>query len=423
VKTHGQMKVLETSRPKGRPRPRRTATACIGAGLVIAAAACGSNAASPSSSGTTGAQVAGPSSKGSFTWEVVTTLTGPDVPLLADQQQGIKLAVQQINAAGGVKGHQVNVNMVDDAGTPQGAIQAYDEVIGNAVFVQTAVTANSVTAMLPVANKSGVVITSGAISDSSLVSGNRPNVFTEWPDASSSMAPYVSLFMKDNPSVKKVAVVEETDDTASESQGGLLINAAKSAGLQVGAPIAVTSTQTDFTSVVNKIQDQKPDAVLLAVEAPITADILIQMGRDGMGSMPKIGPRVAWNPAVVPEIAGTSGLANFWTMEFFSPSETSEAAKFVKAYQNEFKVAPTDAAAFAYEAVYVVADNLTTAEVDGTGTLASRRSALSKTLNDLSGYTSALGIPTSYHDGVAVKPAFALHGNSSGILTSTPLSQ
>ena len=67
--------------------------------------------------------------EGPITIGVVTSITGPKVAFGKAQQNGYELALEEINAAGGVSGHPLELIYQDDQGTPEQAIIAVEQLI------------------------------------------------------------------------------------------------------------------------------------------------------------------------------------------------------------------------------------------------------------------------------------------------------
>lgn len=121
---------METASPSGRSRIGRAGISV--AVLVVAAmliAACGSS--SKNSSKSSGGASAGntSSSGGSSSGSTIdlTDLEGPAATGDPDFTKGMQIAENQINAAGGVAGHKINVVITKFDGTPGGAISSYTQ--------------------------------------------------------------------------------------------------------------------------------------------------------------------------------------------------------------------------------------------------------------------------------------------------------
>jgi branched-chain amino acid transport system substrate-binding protein len=389
---------------------RRIAVAAV----AVVVSACGSSSPSNPTSAASGA-AAGKT----FTIPYVVTLTGSFAPLLATQKDAIHLAIQDINAAGGVNGHPLAVNQVDDGGTPQGAIEAVRKLLPGALFVLSSTPTNSAQGSFPVANQSQTVIYGCCITTASVVTGNRPNTFTGWPDTAKAAGALATAFLAGHANVKTMSMILDTSDSAAKSQGALVQKELQDRGVKVLDPIAVQTSQLDFSAPVAKLRDQHADAVLIATEANASGVILKQEKSVGM-SVPNVGTRSTWSPDVVPKVAGAAGLADYWTYEFFSPDSSAAAKKFTAEYQQATGRAVDTTSAFAYEAVYLFADLLKGFNLDATGSeLTAQRAKLQQKLEGLKDYKGIFG-PLSFSNGIATRQIYALSGDASGTMHLTP---
>lgn len=121
---------------------RRTALAVASAALTIGVAACGggstvntSSASSGSASSSAAAATSSPtsaaaSSKGSWVVGSLIDQTGTDANGGAAQKAGIDWYVKQINAAGGIRGHQISIQFCDTQSTPTAAAQCAQQLAG-----------------------------------------------------------------------------------------------------------------------------------------------------------------------------------------------------------------------------------------------------------------------------------------------------
>jgi branched-chain amino acid transport system substrate-binding protein len=390
----------------------RHARILVGAtALVVAATACGSS----STSGPSGPAATAKGSGKTFTIPLLATLTGSFAPLLNPQKDSIRLGIRDVNAAGGVNGHPLATDQTDDGGSPQGAIQAIRKLLPGALFVLSATPTNSAQASFPVANQSQTVIYGSAITTASVVTGNQPYAFTGWPDTAKGAQALVKAFMAAHAGVKTVSMILDTADSAAKSQGALVQSALQAAGATVADPIAVQTAQLDFSAAVAKARDQHPDALLIATEANSAAAILKQEKTIGW-TVPNVGPRSSWNPDIVPKVAGQAALIDYWTFEFFAPDSSDAAKKFSAEYLQATGRAVDDTAAFAYEEVFLFADLLKSFDLDATGdALTAQRAKLQQKLAGLSSYKGIFG-PLSFANGIATRPTYVLHGDSSGTM-------
>lgn len=93
-------------------------------GLSVVLAACGGTSATTGGGGGPAAAGGGSAVKGAVNIGAVLPLTGGSASIGEDQRRGIELAVDQINADGGVLGKKLNVIVEDSAGAANSALDA-----------------------------------------------------------------------------------------------------------------------------------------------------------------------------------------------------------------------------------------------------------------------------------------------------------
>lgn len=118
------------------------------AAMLVIIPACGSSGSSKPKAAT-GAPI---------TIAAILDLTGPTAASDAFQLQGIKLAISQINAAGGVHGHPLQLNSTDDGANPANDGPAYQRLVeqGHAVALLGPTLSGDVQAVLQEQQRSGV---------------------------------------------------------------------------------------------------------------------------------------------------------------------------------------------------------------------------------------------------------------------------
>jgi branched-chain amino acid transport system substrate-binding protein len=114
---------------KVRSRASRTAIAAVGS-LALVLAGCSSSGGSGGSH-TSGAN---PSANGSpLKIGAVITISGPLAQIGQSHEAGANLAVSQLNAKGGVDGHQIQLIVKDEKADPQATVTAVKELLGDGV--------------------------------------------------------------------------------------------------------------------------------------------------------------------------------------------------------------------------------------------------------------------------------------------------
>jgi branched-chain amino acid transport system substrate-binding protein len=234
----------------------------------------------------------------------------------------VNLAIDEINAAGGVRNTPVTYTQADDGTEPTIASQSLDRLL-NSDKVDAIMGPASSDVMLGILDKvrgAGVLTCSGSTTSAELTRAKSDGYFfrTAPPDRLQGPA-LAELILKDGHT--KVGILVR-NDSYGVGFGRSLSRALKDGGAKVVADVAYDHEATNFDSDVQKVADKKPDAIVVIGFNDDGAKIVTTMiGKnlgpsqipiytaDGMQSS-RFGTTVdASNPAVVAGIKGTAPAA------------------------------------------------------------------------------------------------------------------
>src|SRR6266508_5448444 len=241
-------------------------------GLI--AAACGGATVAPSASPTTAASQAAatqaatakPAQK--LVIGFTESLTGAQNVTSKKQTEGIRLWVDDVTKAGGIKLKDGTVLLPEiksyDDESKQDRVQAlYTKLINDdkASLLLSPYSSNLVKTAAIVSEQNGkVMITAGGADDATMEQGFK-NIYQVYTPASKYLTGAIDLMLKTDPTIKKVAIVNEKDSFSTS-----VVQAAKpyaeSKGLQVVVNEGYDSGATDFNPFINKIVAATPDAII-----------------------------------------------------------------------------------------------------------------------------------------------------------------
>lgn len=253
---------------------KRTALTVFSA-VTVLAAACG-NSGSTRSSGPQEALKAGePINVG-----MITTLTGTYAALGTGDRQGATIATQQINAAGGIKGHKINLIIKDDRTDPNQSVVAFNQLLSQKVVgVLGSANANAAIAVGPQAERAGLPYMSLTPSRQ-LIQPVKRHLFSLTPPST----PWAkrNLQWMQSEGIKKVAVVYASDDTFHIDGNRDVGAMAKDYGISVVASEPIQTTATDFNTVLTKVRSSGAQALFLWVAGPAAVILTKQFDAAGM---------------------------------------------------------------------------------------------------------------------------------------------
>lgn len=274
---------------------------------------------------------------------------------------GTKMAFDEINAAGGVLGKQIEYIFYDEKGDATEAVNAYNKLVENdkVVAIVGDVTTTPSIAVAQLAAKIGIPMLSPTGSGADITKAGK-NVFRACfidPFQGEVMATYASSKL----GAKKAAVLYDVSDDYSTGLKDAFDAKAKELGMEVVAIESYTQGDVDFKSQLTKIAGLAPDVLFLpeyyedvaligaqAKEVGITATL---MGADGWdGVLDKV------------DASNTDAFEGALFCSHYSPESTDEKLQaFVKNFTDAYGEAPNSFAALGYDAAYMMAQAIETA--------------------------------------------------------------
>ncbi len=277
-------------------------------------------------------------------------LTGAAATYGIGVQNGAQIAVDEINALGGI---QFEFNMQDDEHDPEKSVNAYNNLVdwGMQILVGS-VTTNPCIAVAAESYEDRIFEITPSASSLDVIDG-KDNVFQVCftdPNQGTASAQYIA----DNALATKVAIIYKNDDAYST---GIYNNFVEEAGVK-GLEIAytgtfTTDTENDFSVQLNEAQKAGADLVFLPIY--FTPASLILKQADAMGYAPKFFGVDGMDGILGIKGFDTSLAEGVYLLTPFSADATDDATvKFVTEYQKRHNEIPNQFAADAYDAVYTV---------------------------------------------------------------------
>ena len=322
----------------------------LAAAMVFALAACSGSSAGNAGSGS-GSEAA------AFKFGASGPLTGDAAIYGKAVMNGAQIAVDEINAKGGV---QIEFNPQDDEADGEKAVNAYNTLMdwGMQVLVGPVTTGSAIAASAKAYEDRTFCLTPSASSTD--VTANKDNMyqlcFTD-PNQGTGSADY----MAENMPGHKIAIIYRNDDAYSQGVRDTFVKEAAAKGLEVVYEGTFTKdTQTDFSVQLGKAQSEGADLLYLPIYYQPASVILAQ----------------AKSMNYSPIFFGVDGMDGILTMEGFDTSlaegvmlltpfaadaDDTMTKSFVAEYQKRYNETPNQFAADGYDVVYVLYNALVAA--------------------------------------------------------------
>lgn len=279
-------------------------------------------------------------------------------------RDGAKIAVDEINSAGGVNGFKFVFDFQDSMGDAQSAVSAYGKQMDDGMKVSLGGTLSGETASVVAAAKNDkVLVLTPSASAVSAIADNDCAFRVCFSDPAQGTAS--AKYIKDNALATKVAVIYDSGNDYCKGLYDTFKAEADVNGLQIVSVQTFTeSTATDFSAQISAIKDSGAELVFMPIYAADAAKILTQaaqtkavenkivFGCDGLdGLLEKIDNK-----------ANAEGV--MLLTPFAADAADEKVQKFVAAYKAAYNgKVPDQFAANGYDAIYTIAEALKNAKI------------------------------------------------------------
>lgn len=316
--------------------------------IATALSGCGSEGSSTPEGSDNGSSVA---SGETFKLGGMGPLTGPNASYGISVNQGAQVAVDEINAAGGVLGMQIELFFQDDESDPETAMSAYNKLMDKGIQALLGATTSGATiALTDLTKEDGILqlTPSGSAMECTQYDNCFRICFTD-PLQGVTMADYAA----DTLGYTKAAVIYDVSNDYSSGMAKAFMEEFGSKGGTIVAEESFSSGDMDFNTQLTTVKSSGADVLFLPVYYQDVAFIVGQAQKMGL-EIPYLGgdgwdgvlDQVKDDPSVV---EGAIFLTPFAAND---PAENVQS--FVKAYQEKYNATPDQFAADAYDGVYVI---------------------------------------------------------------------
>ena len=267
-------------------------------------------------------------------------------------KNGAQIAVDEINADGGINGYQIEFNFQDDEHDAEKSVNAYNTLKdwGMQMLMGTVTSAPCVAvADKTMADNMFQITPSG----SSVECAQNPNVFRVCfsdPDQGAASATYIA----ENKLADKIAVIYDSSDVYSSGIYERFASEAANHGLDIVAAEAFTADSSkDFSTQLQKAKDAGADLVFLPIYYTEASLILNQANT--MGYAPKFFGCDGMDGILQVDNFDTKLAEGLMLLTPFAADADDELTqKFVTAYKEKYGETPIQFAADAYDAIYAI---------------------------------------------------------------------
>ncbi len=339
---------------------------------------------------------------GAFKLGVIGPFTGGAAVYGTAVKNGAELAVQEINALGGI---QFELNSQDDENDAEKSINAYNNLLdwGMDILVGTVTTTPCVAVSAEAYNDRVFTLTPSA--SSTQVTDGKDNVYQicfNDPNQGTASARYISEHFPD----AKVAIIYDNGSAYSSGIYQTFIAEAQTLGMNVVSTSTCTEDTTDFSVQVSDAKNAGADVVFLPIY--YTPASLILNHADAIG--------------YEPTFFGVDGMDGILTLEGFDTSlaegvmlltpfaadaQDEKTQAFVAAYEAAYGETPNQFAADAYDCVYALYQALNTCGISSDATTEEICLAMMEQFNSMS-FSGLTGAEMTWSNGQVDKAPAAV---------------
>ncbi len=309
-------------------------------------------------------------------------LTGPAASYGMGVKHGMEIAVEEVNAAGGINGFPVELRFEDDEHDAEKSVNAYNTLKDwNMQILAGTVTSAPCLAVAEKTFEDNMfqLTPSGSAKECT----QHPNVFRVCfsdPDQGIASAQYIS----EHNLGKKIAIIYDSSDVYSSGVYEKFVSEAPNVGLEIVATEAFTSdNKTDFSTQLQKSKDANADLVFIPIYYSEAALILQQA--DTMGFAPTFFGCDGLDGILSVDNYDTSLAEGVMLLTPFSADASDD---LTVNYVNKYKEVtggeiPNQFSADAYDAIFVIKAAIEKADLKPSATPQEISDALQKSILDI----------------------------------------
>lgn len=370
--------------------------------LLVALTACPSSPPPADQSGASGAS--GAPGAVADTGDVIPigefgSMTGTTAAFGTSTDHGVQLAIEEINAGGGVLGKQLKIYLEDDQSKPEEVPAVVSKLISQnkVVALLGEVASSRSLAAAPLAQRAKIPMISPSSTNPEVTKKGdfifRMCYLDDFQGASMARFAFNSL------GKRKGAILRDVRNDYSVGLADFFTAEFKKLGGTIVTDEKYSEGDSDFRAQLTKIKSTQPEFLFVPGYYSEAAKIAKQ-ARDLGITIPFIGGD-GWESAKLFEIGGKAVEGSFYGNHYFAGDAAPEVANFVRKFKERYGEQPDSMAALGYDAAKLLADSIKRAgTTDG--------EALRKVLSETQGWQGVTGTMSFDANRNPVKPIVIL---------------
>jgi branched-chain amino acid transport system substrate-binding protein len=284
----------------------------------------------------------------------VGSLTGSEATFGLSARNGIEMALNEVNEAGGVRGKKVGVRVYDSQGKPEEAAQATTRLI----------TQDKVSIIIGEAASS----VSMAMADKAQAAGVPQITYTSTAPEVTQKGDYIfrvcfidpfqglvmAKFARENLKLNQVALLTDNKSAYSIGLAKVFTEEFEKMGGKISASESYSKGDTDFRAQLTSIKQAKPEAVFVPgyyTDVGLIARQAVELGL----KVPLLGGD-GWESEKLFELGGSALNGSYFSNHYALDNPDPLLKAFAERYQKTYGGLPDSVAALAYDATKLAVD-------------------------------------------------------------------
>jgi branched-chain amino acid transport system substrate-binding protein len=280
------------------------------------------------------------------------SLTGGDATFGISSNKGVRMALDEVNAAGGIKGKKVRLVTLDDQGKNEEAAAATTRLItqNQVVAIIGGVASGRSKAAAPIAQSKKIPFVSPA--------STNPDVtkIGDYIFRICFIDPFQGLvmakFATENLKLKKAAILRDVKNDYSVGLADVFAEEFKKRGGEIVADLSYQAGDIDFKAQLTQIRSKNPESIYIPgyyTEVGLIAQQAKQLGI----KVPLMGGD-GWDSDKLAEIGKDAINGNYYSNHYTTESTDPVVTEFIKKFKATYSETPDALAALGYDAAKIL---------------------------------------------------------------------
>ncbi len=281
------------------------------------------------------------------------SMTGNDATFGQSTDMGIRLAVDEVNAKGGIRGKKIRVVTLDTQGKSEEAASVVTRLITQEKVVALVgeVASSRSLAAAPIAQRFKIPMVTPSSTNPEVTKKGEfifRTCFID-PFQGTVMAKFAAETLK----VKKVAVLREVGSDYSVGLSNYFIQKFQQLGGEIVADVSYTNTDIDYKAQLAQIRSKNPEAIFIPGYYS-QVGLIARQARELGVNVPLLGGD-GWDSPKLYEIGGDAINGSYFSNHYSSESKDAATVEFIQKFKAKFNnITPDGLTASGYDATRVL---------------------------------------------------------------------